>query len=1340
MKLNLTFAAMALALSSITAQAQVKLDFDLANRGQRISEDHYGIFYEEINHAGDGGLYAELVRNRSFEEDMNNPICWSTVGNAQMSLTTDNMLNVVQERALRVVLKGLNAGVRNEGYWGINIVNGREYTLSFWMRVEGTYTGSIIAELQNASGTNLGRATIRLNEADGWQHYTATITAKGNDPRGYLVLKGNRTGTIVLDVVSLFPPTFKDRPNGCRIDLAQKLADLHPRFMRFPGGCYIEGSHADGRTNRFEWKKTVGPIELRPGHLNRNWGYKVTDGLGYHEMLQLSEDLGAHAMFVVNMGIGHDWRVDENDIEPFIQEALDAIEYARGSTDTFYGKMRADNGHPEPFDLKYMEIGNEQEFMLNREAYLRRYMQFYRAIKTRWPDLHLIADSYYFDNTTDPVELKDEHYYDSPEFFINNYGRYDRQAASSTKIYVGEYAVTKNYGNLGNMNAAIGEAVFMQGSENNSEAVTMMSYAPIFTHENNYGWRPDMIRFNSSVSYGTPSYHVQKLLSNNVGKQNIRWTETDNTPNFDNRQGAVGLGTWSTRATFTDLQVKAAGTTFDVTDANAADWTTRNGAWTISGNTFTQTDASATNVTCVLNQQFDNSTLDMTVKAVKNGGDEGFLIIFDYKDEQNYAWLNLGGWGNTKHAVEQCKGGGKSTLAEAAGALSANKEYTIRVVKEGQHVVCYLDGQQIIDTHLTNYGGDRLIYTSANIDDEQGLLYVKLVNPSSGAAPAVLSFKNGRVTAVEAEVLAANNGTDENSTNSPNVVRAKKGTATVEADGTVAFTVPAFSVNVLRLSMADVVVPEVAPLPEPRLSYSFESGQPTDDSGAYTGRLVGKATIEQLADGNHVLVTGRQGEGSYMTLPVEGVQNALADATDYTISLNLLQRIGNNLGNYAWAFAASNGTSQYIGLINTGGNSNWYYQLKRSDSNTATVNSNASLRIGEWHNITYTQQGGQGRLYVDGLLRNTMSVELLPSQFVKSLNSAAIGHSPFGNDAIIENALFDDLRIWDSALAPEQVRALAASVTAQEYEGRYDGLADLQELQTLVKEVKNYYRVADDADLTRAYNNALRALSSGSTATQQQRYAELTQAVQTYQQAQLAKVAQGEAADLTFLITNSAFTRYNVAWQGFGLENSTSGYNGFANETTEQFGRTFDIWQQIEGLPAGIYRLTCSAFYRTGATAPAYKAWQEQTAETQLAQIYLNEQSAPVCNLFSSDAFTYDPYTYPDNLTAASTAFNTKGLYADNAVTVALQEGEPLRLGIRKTGTVAADWVAFDNFQLHFDGPITGIGRTPGSNSPVVSTQYFGVDGRRTHQQQHGVVIVKQRHADGITTADKVLQ
>lgn len=1311
MKLTRLLPALFIVLYALSAQAQVKIDFDFKNRGQQVTEDHYGIFYEEINHAGDGGLYAELVRNRSFEEDMNSPLAWSTVGNATISLSSENMLNTVQKRALRVKITSAGGGVRNEGYWGINIVRGRTYSLSFWLRSEDNYKGFITAELQNASGGRIGQTTINVSASQKWQKLTAIIMATGNESQGRLVLKSSAKGVIYLDVVSLFPPTFKNRPNGCREDLAQMLADLHPRFMRFPGGCYIEGAYADVATNRFEWKKSVGPIEERPGHLNRNWGYKVTDGLGYHELLQLAEDLGAHALFVVNMGLGHDWKVDENNIDPFIQEALDAIEYANGSaTETFYGRMRAQNGHPEPFDLKYMEIGNEQEFMLSRDDYMKRYMQFYTAIKTRWPELHLVADSYYFDNVTEPVELKDEHYYDTPDFFISQYGRYDNHSKSSTHVYVGEYAVTKDCGWWGNMNAAIGEAVFMQGCENNSESVTMMSYAPIFTHEENYAWRPDMIRFNSSLSYGTPSYYVQRMFSNNIGRQNIRWTEQDNAPAFNSTDGSIGLGTWATSATYTDLSVVASDTTFEAKSLVPGEWTTRGGNWSLSGGTFRQTNTSAVDVTCVLNKRFTTTNVDMTVHATKNSGSEGFLIIFDYKDAQNYCWLNLGGWGNSKHAVEQCKNGVKTTLADKEGQLKTGQEYTIRVQKEGQHVRCYLDGTQIIDTNLREYA-DRHIYTSANIDEQEGIFYVKLVNPHAVATPVHLSFANGRVLSGEAEVLSASNGNDENTLTNPFAITPHSQAVRVEDDGTINYDAAAYSVNVIRLKVADVGVPVAEPLPQPRLRFSFEDGTPTDDSGTYHGTLFGKAVIEQQSDGNHVLSTGQLGENSYMGLPIKAVQDALKGAADYTISLNVLQRIGNNTSRFSWALELSNGTGQYFGIINSGSNNNWYCELKEN-ATIDNISSWSCLQIGTWHNITCIQKEGTFRLFVDGQLRRTQEVRIKLPELVEKLKAVRIAHSPFSGDAVMEHALFDDIQIFDCALSDLQVQEMAARATAMHDDAQFQGIADLQELKNLINEVKNYYKDANNRALTQAYDAASRVINNGTTAARRLRYQQLLSAVADYQEEQLQRARSGQSADLTFLIRNSSFTSYNVGWQGTDIPavrtgtDITATYVSYNNETAEQFSRPFDIWQELSDVPAGHYQLSANAFYRAGAIEVAYAAWQQHDASIENAQLYLGDAATPLQNLYSCEDYTYSPYIYPDDLAAASKALNSNDCYRNSVSFVLPADQHSLRLGIRKQQTVDADWVAYDHFQLHYLGDGTGVKELPRNHNAQNSTVY----------------------------------
>ncbi len=316
--------AMSMIALPYTINAQVVINIDADKRGPMVSPTHYGIFYEDINHAADGGLYAELIRNRSFEDDSmpqhrrgrhgqdgNQPQAqtdaqisnWFSIGDAKLSLVKDGLLNDVQHNALNVIIPQPGAGVRNEGFWGMNAVKDREYKLSFWAKSDANYKGVLTAQLQSVSGQSLGEAKIEVSLSKEWKKYTATITATGNDPKAEFSLTANKAGEFQLDVVSLFPPTFKDRENGMRPDLAQMLADMNPTFMRFPGGCFVEGQQSPD--NAFRWKRTIGPIEQREGHPNVNWGYRTSDGIGYHEFLQLAEDLGAKPLFVVNVGIWH---------------------------------------------------------------------------------------------------------------------------------------------------------------------------------------------------------------------------------------------------------------------------------------------------------------------------------------------------------------------------------------------------------------------------------------------------------------------------------------------------------------------------------------------------------------------------------------------------------------------------------------------------------------------------------------------------------------------------------------------------------------------------------------------------------------------------------------------------------------------------------------------------------------------------------------------------------------------------------------------------------------------------------------------------------------------------
>ncbi len=531
---RLTTIVALLVLYASMAVAQVTLTLYPAERGHKISDTHYGIFFEEINHAGDGGLYAELIRNRSFE-DNNSCEGWSKEGNGVALLRmTDKLLNAAQKGSAGVEFSQKGDAIVNEGFWGMKFDIGVEYKLNFF--IWAPYGDvALSAQLQDNAGNVIGETPINVSTSSEWQKVSTTITATGVATRGQFALVSNKDAvqTFYIDVVSLFPPTYKNRENGCRIDLAEKLEAMNPSFVRFPGGCFVEGQMYGADTTRYKWKESIGPIETRPGHMNANWEYRVTDGLGFHELLQLTEDLGAEPLFVCNVGLGHGWMIPLDKLKPYIQEVLDAIEYANGDASTKYGAMRIAAGHPEPFNLRLIEIGNEN-YQAGNDVYNSgstsyqypdRYIMFYNAIKEKYPDMVCIGnvESWGTDYPTwrneHPTDVVDEHYYRSPAWFASMYNKYDGYDRNEPKVYVGEYAVTSNFGTTGNLDAALGEAVYMLGMENNSDVCVMNSYAPIFVNENDQKWMPDMIRFNASESYGTPSYYVQQLMPNYVGRR-----------------------------------------------------------------------------------------------------------------------------------------------------------------------------------------------------------------------------------------------------------------------------------------------------------------------------------------------------------------------------------------------------------------------------------------------------------------------------------------------------------------------------------------------------------------------------------------------------------------------------------------------------------------------------------------------------------------------------------------------------------------------------------------------------------------------------------------------------
>ena len=798
---------------AMTASAQVTIDIDANQRGPKISKTHYGIFFEDINHAADGGIYAELIRNRSFEDgpeygapaDMQG---WSTYAAAPSQLTARliqptkkvKLLNSAQQNALELVMAATAANpvcLVNEGFWGINAVQGRAYRLSFWAK--GTYKGSIKATLCNADGSQLyASADVEATIGKQWTKYTATLQSDGNDAQAQFALVFDGKGTLQLDMVSLFPPTFRNRENGLRPDLAQMLYEMHPKFMRFPGGCFVEGQVSP--ENAFRWERTIGPIEERPGHWNVNWGYRTTDGIGFHEYLQMAEDLGAKPLYVVNVGLWHGGLTPVDSIQPWIDEALAALEYANGDMTTKYGSLRAKNGHPAPFNIEYLEIGNENnqpDPSQQSDRYYERYDKFRKAILEKYPKMNLIGNVVAWGDDNPkwesqlPVDLLDEHYYRNPAWFADAFHKYDSYDRKGPKIYVGEYAVTNGFGDLGNMNAALGEAVYMMGMENNSDIVPLNSYAPIFVNENDAKWRPDMIRFSSSRVMGTPSYYVQQLMPNNVGTQVVKVSQHNPYKALKQKQvtpkeSRVGFATWGTQASFTHpLPLPKTGKPEFIS-----------GEWQLMPEGHVSQTSDREQCVAMVNAPVgDHYTVKC--RARKDGGAEGFMIVFNYVDPQHYCWVNFGGWGNTQHAIEQIGAGGKIQAAMKPGSVEEGRWYDVTLAVSGDSVKAWLDDDLVFDTvlmHNTSLG----IFSSATIDETTSELIVKVVNSQEEGSTARLNISNMPVKNARLIQLRATDGEAENSLSNPTNISPT--CHELSPDGnTVEVELPPFSLNIVRI-------------------------------------------------------------------------------------------------------------------------------------------------------------------------------------------------------------------------------------------------------------------------------------------------------------------------------------------------------------------------------------------------------------------------------------------------------------------------------------------------------------------------------------------------------------
>lgn len=547
----LSFAAR---LDSPRAQSHtIKVQVD--QPGGDISPTMFGIFFEDINFGADGGLYPERVKNRSFEfpEPM---MAWKEIdrqgSKGTITVLESNPINTNNSHYLHLEVENAGAGfgVTNEGFRGIGVKRGEAYTFSVYARISehaqragDTRTIErrpmvLRIELEDENGRNLGNATIS-GLTTNWKKYAITLRPSATSLKARLNILAVGGGAVDIDIASLFPKsTWNNRENGLRADLVQLLKDMKPGFLRFPGGCIVEGRYLK---TRYQWKTTIGDIADRHLIINR-WNdefkhkpapdYYQSFGLGFYEYFQLSEDIGAQPLPIINCGMACQFNSSElvplDELDPYIQDALDLIEFANGPVDSSWGHLRAQMGHPAPFNLKMLGVGNEQW----GPQFIERYQQFAKVLKQKHPEITLISDSgpspnddrfsFLWTKLRDlNADIVDEHYYMAPGWFLANSDRYDNYPRTGPKVFAGEYAAQSvgiaSPDNKNNWECALAEAAFVTGLERNADVVRMASYAPLFAHVDAWQWTPDLIWFDNLRSYGTPNYYVQKLFSTNKG-------------------------------------------------------------------------------------------------------------------------------------------------------------------------------------------------------------------------------------------------------------------------------------------------------------------------------------------------------------------------------------------------------------------------------------------------------------------------------------------------------------------------------------------------------------------------------------------------------------------------------------------------------------------------------------------------------------------------------------------------------------------------------------------------------------------------------------------------------
>jgi alpha-L-arabinofuranosidase len=795
--------------TALAAEPTATIVVDVGHPGPAIGPMMYGLMTEEINHAYDGGLYAELIQNRCFKDDPKQPAHWTSWSGSKISLDTSDPVNPALGTSLKVDVQG-TADISNDGYWGIPAKPDTVYTASFYAKGTDGFSAplrvAIMSGLRDGSGEPLASA-MTPPVTGAWQKITVTLkTGPGIVPSKYnhFAIRAQGRGTLRLSDVSLFPPTFNNRPNGDRIDITEKLAAMHPAFIRLPGGNYLEG---DNFPNRFDWKKMIGPVDHRPGHMGC-WSYRSSDGFGLPEFLNWCDDVHAEPLLAVFAGytLNHDQVLAGPKLQPYVDEALEEIEYLTGDEKTRWGKQRIADGHPAPMKLHYVEVGNEDFFDGTKGGYDGRFAQFFDAIRAKYPDLKIIA--------TAPVksrkaDLIDDHYYRSARQMAFDGGHYDKADRNGSHIFVGEWA-TQEGKPTPDLNAGLADAAWLMGLENDADVVDMTCYAPLLVNVNPGAWQwpTNLIGYDNLTSFGSPSYWAQVMINQNRGdyvlptRTTVDQTKTGAAPA---PHGRIGVGTWHTDAEFQGMKMTpgdgAGSKPLLATQltAGSKNWSFAGGKWAVTGESLQSGSVQTTTWATIGDPLWTDYTV--TLKARKISGEEGFLILFHAVDSGNFLWWNVGGWGNTRTQFEATYDDARGPFGPASNfKIETGKWYDIKVEVKGHHFRGYVDGKLVSEADENPIEVRTPFFAESSYIKSSGEVVLKVVNMSADPITANIQLNGAEVAPTgKAIVLTSASAKDQNTVAEPTKV-APHGEPITGVGPSFYRTFPAYSFTLMRIA------------------------------------------------------------------------------------------------------------------------------------------------------------------------------------------------------------------------------------------------------------------------------------------------------------------------------------------------------------------------------------------------------------------------------------------------------------------------------------------------------------------------------------------------------------